>query len=254
MSLIDLLKPSHAPTHNLLTEKSEIPYGKGRIVSFDPRDQQFRMGAAAPLQVTRSSQFWQTGPILNQGNTYECTAYAAEQLLMSAPVLNKMYLTPNKLYLLNRLNDEWAGEAYDGSSVRGSMKVLQAAGLIGEYVWADNFDPVRRWVLMNGPVIFGTNWYTDMYTPNARTGFIRPTGKPDGGHAYMIRGADDNVKCPDGSKGAFRICNSWGESWGQQGKAWLSYKDADALIKNQGEAVTPVETYNKKPKVITGVV
>jgi hypothetical protein len=254
MSLLDFFKSPHVPTHNILGEKSPMPFGKGRIVSFDPRDKKFLMGKAAPIEVTRSAHFWETGNILDQGKTYECTAYAAEQLLMSGPVKNKMYLTPNKLYRLNRLNDEFPGENYDGSSVRASMKVLQATGLIGDYVWADGFDPVRRWVLMRSPVIFGTNWYMDMYTPNRITGFIRPTGRPDGGHAYMIRGADDNIKCPDGTKGAFRVCNSWGVQWGQQGKAWLSYKDADALIKNQGEAVTPVEQYNKSPKIITGVV
>jgi hypothetical protein len=252
---MNLFKPfSRIPTHNILQEKSPIPFGKGRIVSFDPRDTKFRMGAAAPIEVTRSSYFWQTPTALDQKTTYECTAFAAEHLLMSAPVINKMYLTPNKLYNLNRLNDDWPGENYNGSSVRASMKVLQAAGLIGDYVWAFNVDDVRRWVLMKGPVILGTNWYTDMYTPSPITGFVRLTGNPDGGHAYMIRGADDNITCPDGSKGALRIFNSWGEAWGQQGKAWISYKDADALIKNQGEAVTPVEQYVKTPNIITGVV
>jgi hypothetical protein len=134
------------------------------------------------------------------------------------------------------------------------MKVLQAAGLIGQYSWAFSVDTVRRWVLMRGPVILGTNWYSDMFIPNKFTGFIRPTGKPVGGHAYLIRGADDKIKCPDGTRGALRICNSWGEQWGQQGKAWLSYADADGLIKNHGEAVTPTEVLNKKPIPITGVI
>jgi hypothetical protein len=228
--------------------------GLGRLVSIDPRDKEFRMSAVAPIAVTRNKMMWETGPILNQGTTSECTAYAAEQLLLSAPVKNKMYLTPNQLYRLNQLNDEWPGENYHGSSVRASMKVLQAAGLIGEYVWASSIDPVRRWVLMKGPVILGTNWYSGMNNPSRLTGFVRPTGKPVGGHAYMIRGADDTIKCPDGSKGALRIINSWGNTWGQQGKAWLSYKEADGLIKNNGEAVTPVELFNVTPILIDGVI
>ncbi len=228
--------------------------GLGRLFAFDPRDLEHPLAAEAPLKVTRSVAFWPTGPVLDQGATSECTAYAAEQLLMSAPIQNAMYMTPNLLYRANQLNDEWPGENYLGSSVRASMKVLQAAGLIGSYAWAFDADTVRRWVLMRGPVILGTNWYNRMSDPHPVTGFIRPQGEPIGGHAYMIRGADDNLACPDGTRGAVRIINSWGVNWGQQGKAWLSYSDLDGLIKNHGEAVTPLEVFNSKPIPITGVI
>jgi hypothetical protein len=228
--------------------------GMGRLVSIDPRDKEHLMSTVAPIEVTRSVAFWETGPIMDQGITSQCTAYSAEQLLMSGPVKNQMYLTPHELYRLNQLNDEWPGENYDGSSVRAAMKVLQASGLITQYVWAFNVDPVRRWLLMKGPVVVGTNWYSEMFKVDKRTGFVRAKGKPMGGHAYMLRGADDNLKCPDGSKGAARIVNSWGEGWGIQGKAWISYKDLDGLIKNHGEAVTPVEFLNVTPKIITGVI
>jgi hypothetical protein len=228
--------------------------GLGRLISFDPQDQNFLMSAAAPLEVTRSSAFWWTPKAFDQGDSFECTSYSVEMLLMADPVRNPLYLTFNKLYKLNQMNDEWPGESYQGSSVRAAMKVLQAAGLISEYVWAFDADTVRRWVLMKGPVVLGTNWYKGMNVPDRRTGFVRPTGRPVGGHAYCIRGADDNIKCPDGSKGALRIINSWGTSWGDKGRAWLSYKDADGLIKNHGEAVTPVEMFNVTPKIITGVI
>jgi hypothetical protein len=237
---------------------SPLP-GFGRLISIDPEDQNYLMAAEAPIEVTRTVAFWETGPVLDQGQTSECTAYSGEQLLTSGPVKNNMYLTPHELYRLNQLNDEWdaPGESempggYAGSSVRATMKVLQAAGLITKYVWAFDVDPVRRWLLMRGPVVVGTNWYADMMKPDKRTGFIRPKGRPVGGHAYMLRGADDNLRCPDGSKGAARILNSWSEKWGQQGKAWISYRDLDGLIKNHGEAVTPVEFLTTTPIIITG--
>ena len=228
--------------------------GLGRLLSFDPRDQRFLMAAAAPLEVTRDSAFWEIGSILDQGDTYECTAYSAENLLLAGPVKNPMYLTPHQLYKLNQMNDEWAGEDYNGSSVRAAMKVLQAAGLISEYVWAFDADTVRRWLLMRGPVVVGTNWYRGMNTPDRKTGFIRVSGRAVGGHAYLLRGADDRILCPDRTKGAVRIAQSWGLGWGQKGLAWLSYKDLDGLVKNHGEAVTPVEKFNVTPKIITGVI
>src|ERR1043165_4716514 len=120
---------SHLAEDNLFFEPRP---GLGRIPAFDPRDALFPLGAKAPLKVTRKSAFWEVPEPLDQGETYECTAYSAEHLLLSGPVKNKMYLTPNQLYKLNQLNDEFPGENYNGSSVRAAMKVLQAAGLIGE--------------------------------------------------------------------------------------------------------------------------
>jgi hypothetical protein len=41
-----------------------------------------------------------------------------------------------------------------------------------------------------------------------------------GGHAMCVIGYDDNYQ-----GGSFEIMNSWGESWGDRGFAWVSYKD-----------------------------
>lgn len=38
----------------------------------------------------------------------------------------------------------------------------------------------------------------------------------DGGHAMLVTGYDDDL-------GAYRLLNSWGDDWGDQGYAWLSY-------------------------------
>jgi outer membrane protein assembly factor BamB len=54
-------------------------------------------------------------------------------------------------------------------------------------------------------------------------------GSNRGGHAVCIVGYDDNKITNDGP-GAFRLVNSWGTGWGNQGYWWMSYvavKDVD---------------------------
>lgn len=44
-------------------------------------------------------------------------------------------------------------------------------------------------------------------------------------HGVTIVGYDDNV-----NGGAFRVVNSWGKDWGDEGYFWLRYKDFDKLV------------------------
>lgn len=47
-----------------------------------------------------------------------------------------------------------------------------------------------------------------------------------GGHAMCVIGYDDDLE-----GGAFQIMNSWGESWGDNGIAWVRYKDFEHFTK-----------------------
>jgi len=49
------------------------------------------------------------------------------------------------------------------------------------------------------------------------------TGSNRGGHAQCIVGYDDTIVTPDGT-GAFRVVNSWGTGWGDNGFYWISYE------------------------------
>jgi hypothetical protein len=55
-----------------------------------------------------------------------------------------------------------------------------------------------------------------------------------GGHAYLLSGYRDDTKL-------FKVTNSWGAGWGQQGHAWLRFNDLDVLFQNRGECVTATE-------------
>lgn len=47
-----------------------------------------------------------------------------------------------------------------------------------------------------------------------------------GGHAMCVIGYDDYLE-----GGAFQIMNSWGTEWGENGVAWIRYKDFDFFVK-----------------------
>lgn len=215
-------------------------YGFGRLISIDPKDRGYLLPRKAISPTTRRFRHYATAKALNQGDFPHCVAYAWEQYLLSAPIKNKQWKTPVELYHEAQLRDEWEGEDYDGSSVRGGAKALQEFGYLKSYNWAFDVQPVVSHLLNVSPVVFGTNWYWGMFEPD-REGFIHVEGALAGGHAYMIKGVNLDKKCPDGSTGALRIINSWGENWGEKGMVWISLTDADRLIKEWGEACTAME-------------
>lgn len=214
--------------------------GFGRRIALDPRDKKYLLRSAEePITIKR--RYWNAGPILDQDNTSECVPHSGTSLGHAGPVKNmKLPWTPHELYKLCQQNDEWEGEDYEGTSVRACMKVFKDAGIISEYSWAFDVETVIKHVLAHGPVQMGTNWYTGMWAPDGN-GFVHAVGNNEGGHAWLIIGANSLKKCVDGRLGAVRCQNSWGREWGQGGRFWLSYTDLAKLIADWGEAATSLE-------------
>lgn len=219
-------------------------FGLGRLYVPDVRDARYPMRAIlGPQTTTGRSQFWAVGPILDQGTTPQCVGYCAKQFLQTAPTVTLDGPSATELYHMAQARDEWPGENYDGSSVRGVAKALQDLGRLASYVWAANAIDVRDWVVTHGPVMFGTLWFDAMFKPC--TGWLcglfgkryvlSVKGKVAGGHAYLVTGYD-------AKKDRFEITNSWGPTWANKGRAWLKFADAERLlVAHQGEACAAVE-------------
>jgi hypothetical protein len=184
---------------------------------------------------------WSSAGVLDQGATPHCVGFTGYNWLRAGPVTNrKLPFTPADLYNWAQMQDEWPGTNYDGTSALGLMKALKERGYVTEYRWALDIETIFAWLITSGPLLMGSWWYMDMSIVD-KMGFIQPTGEQQGGHEYLLIGADRDKSCPDGTKGAIRMINSWGTGWGQQGRAWISRAHLESLLRNEGDCCSATE-------------
>jgi len=100
------------------------------------------------------------------------------------------------------------------------------------------FNDFKTFLASNMPIFFGAEIYEnfsncwnysscmDEYARNGNV-FKRLAGRSEGGHAMVIVGYDDR-------KQAFKIINSWGTSWGENGYLWISYSTLKTMMRNFG--------------------
>jgi len=214
-------------------------FGLGRVAKPDPRDRRFMLASPRTASV-RTARTWYVRGVLDQGSTPHCVGYSSAQWCRASPAPRVVNLVPSELYAEAQRLDEWEGEDYDGSSVRGGMKALRARGIVESFTWA--FDPptLIHHLLETGPMVLGTDWYESMFEPDAK-GNLTVEGATAGGHAYLAIGIDTRHRNADRSVGAVRIVNSWGTRWGQAGRAWLPFSALPQLLENYGEAAMGVK-------------
>ena len=84
---------------------------------------------------------------------------------------------------------------------------------------------IKTMVASGYPVEFGFDVYASFLTigSNGLMPYPAVGESYKGGHATVIVGYDDNKQCPNASKGAFLVRNSWGASWGLAGYFWMPY-------------------------------
>jgi hypothetical protein len=216
----------------------------GRIEAPDARDMEHPMRAAVPKRVVLPEyRYWVTGETLNQGMTGTCVAHAWVGWLLASPIRTRTGPNPFQLYRECVLVDEWGGNdgeatAADGAlqfgtSVRAGAKALTARGHVKEYIWGFDVETVKQYVLLRGPVVIGSDWFTGFMSPDSR-GFIKLSGVIEGGHAYLCSGYSQRLK-------AFRCLNSWGESFGQRGRFWMPEAVMAELLASGAEAASAIE-------------
>jgi hypothetical protein len=209
-------------------------YGKqllGNLFIHDQRDYAYRLATA--VKPPKKAKFWEDYFKGDQGQTPHCVGFGTFDWLCD--MLKRLVTehTADELYYLAQRLDEYPGEDYDGSSVRGGVKALQQWGYVKSYGWIYDVNTLANTVLNTGPVIVGTNWYEKMFTPSA-SGRISIGGQVAGRHCYEIDGCDNTGKTP-----LFRIDNPWGDDWGKDGKALITWSDFARLLAEHGDVCLP---------------
>lgn len=211
----------------------ETEYKLGRIVEHDPRSKSFAFNTEgiAIKNVTHQRFI----PILDQGQIGSCTGNAGVGDINTAPFIQNpaSVFSPDENGALKLYN---AAQAIDGNGIyppvdNGSSglsiaKALKNAGLISGYQHTFTLNDALK-ALMQYPIITGTNWYSDMFHPDA-DGRVHPTGTIKGGHEY------EAVQV-DADNGRIWFCNSWGENWGVKGRFYLTWADYAYLLSQSGD-------------------
>lgn len=222
---------------------------------YDLRDRVYSPSLCVPPDEQVPSRVPELPPVLDQVGEGACTGFAL------ATVLNHLLrrrrrarsVSPRFLYENARRYDEWEGQDYEGSSIRGAMKGLLAHGAcqdsvlpyvpgqaldrlpqaayddaeltpLGAYyrVTTSSINDLQIALVETGAVLVSAQihdgWQRPVRTEGDRLPVIEwQPGEPTiGGHAFALIGYTSD---------GFIVQNSWGDSWGAEGLAVLTYAD-----------------------------
>ncbi len=184
--------------------------------------------------------------ILDQKSEGACTGFAVAAAinLLIQKAERDVVVSARMLYEMAKCNDEWPGEEYDGSSLRGAIAGWKNMGVCREELWPYRLGSKKGSLTIKMAKDARNNtvgaYYrlkpiiSDFHAALNETGVIVVSAKvhkgwddpkngtiehhknTEGGHAFVIVGYNDK---------GFWIQNSWGKSWGDNGVALWLYED-----------------------------
>jgi GH25 family lysozyme M1 (1,4-beta-N-acetylmuramidase) len=203
---------------------------------FDRNDYNLRnfipLGANLSLDEIAERNWEFRGDALDQKDTQHCLGFGMAHFGINLPVYTP-YTEADAhafYYMAKELEGDPQGE--NGAYARSAAEVLLNLKRIEAYAFAPDIATIKWWLLNRGCMMVGSMWLQGMMTPDAENK-VYATGSNRGGHFYLI-----NEWTCDNYIG---IQNSWGKSWGQNGKAYISQTDFEKLFTYYGEAITAVE-------------
>jgi hypothetical protein len=176
---------------------------------------------------------WELEVQLDQGQTNHCVGFGWAGWGDAAPVKDEYQNADGHAiyYECKTIDGQPHGE--NGSTVRSGALAMRARGRLAAFAFAGSTAEINEWLDGHGPVVVGTTWTNDMFTPDAN-GYIKPTGGPAGGHCYLML---DRIDEDD----AYLFQNSWGSTWGLDGRFKMKRTDFESLLSDFGEACCAAE-------------
>ena len=227
-------------------------YPEFEKITKDPLDLRDRMYEPSltelPFQVDNRDD---VPKVLDQGKEGACTGFALAAVVnfLIRNRSNSEGLCPNlvsakMLYEMAKRYDEWNGENYEGSSIRGAMKGWNRHGVCDESLWPHSgtggrltsevqIDALRRPLgayyrvrhlhlnhmhaaLNEAGILYASASVHEGWNQVDAKGKIPYRERKIGGHAFAVVGYDYH---------GFWIQNSWGKKWGADGFCHISYDD-----------------------------
>jgi hypothetical protein len=213
-------------------EMSDHKYGLGRVVSkSDDRD--YKLSAYIPARKTDVVMKVWDFPVqaLDQKDKPHCGGFSMAHYGICLPMFsNYSNEDGDKFYYRCKEFDLQPGME-NGTSIRSIANVGKNLGMWKTYAFATTMEEISYWLLNKGPIIFGTNWYNNMFLPD-KNNIIHCTGDLAGGHAWVGIGKD-----PEYIHGI----TTWGPTFADNGKFRIPIKEFEELFKKAGEGIAAVE-------------
>lgn len=217
----------------------------GRHVKHDSRSLNYTF--AAPASTTIKSVDWPVNGTLDQGQIGSCTGNALAQWLNTdfaqaalkakRPAVARLLTEKDALafYSLATKLDNAPGQYPPTDTGSDGLDVCKAGvqlGYLSGYQHVLSFNDLLL-ALQHTPVIVGTEWLKNMFTPIRSSDVLQVTGAVEGGHEYLIRGVDID-------KRLITMHNSWAASWGKNGDAYITFSSFEKLLAAQGDITVPI--------------
>lgn len=234
-------------------ERASVPMKDGsvrgdvradRLQEHDARNADYPVRTMLPDGTRRRryrSYTWRVSEVLDQDWNGACVGFAWAHELIARPLeirdVDATFAREDIYYEAQR-RDRWPGGEYPGASplmagtsVLAAAKVVAEQGYIEEYRWAEDVWELASALGALGPAVIGCALYERMREPDER-GFISPDGTRLGGHAFLamsVRIRPVGADRPDPDRSSFVLQNSWGDGWGDGGRARITFSDLERL-------------------------
>jgi hypothetical protein len=231
-------------------EIGPVPYGRplGRHVEHDDRSRGYRAPRAGELVSVRHERHH---AVNDQGILGSCTGQALASAVACTPLwepLTDLGVVPDRGFAeevysratsLDEFDGQWPTED-TGSSGLAACKAAVERGVISGYRWAFGLDETLA-ALTLAPVMIGVAWYSSFDEPDD-DGLVEV-----GARAYVRGGHEVCLTELDVERQLVWFDNSWGPTWGQSGRACMSWATLGRLLGEEGDAVVPVPVSEPAP-------